>query len=361
MKLAILSLDGHNNYGNRLQNYALNNYLSQYGSSQSLWWSGEYELFAKKNLSIKDEVKLLLNYKDFRKKIIYNNRIDSIREYRIKKFSDKYINTRIVNPNKLDLNGEYDYFIVGSDQVWNPLWWNKEIENLMFLNFTTPAKKIAYAASIGISKLPLKYELVFSKNLSNFEHISVREDSAADIIEKLTGRKVPVLLDPTLLIHAEQWESIERKPEWYQGNEYILTYFLGEVPENITKFANQNKYQLINLMSPDNLDLYSSSVEEFLYLIHHAKLFCTDSFHGCVFSIQFRTPFIVVDRQQNNTPDMFSRLETLLNRFRLTDQYCNFKSSFDFDNYIHPDFSYVEEVLKFERSRSNEFFSKIIY
>ncbi|MDY5189529.1 MAG: polysaccharide pyruvyl transferase family protein [Succinivibrio sp.] len=359
MKIATLTLNGHYNYGNRLQIYALTSYIKRFGTSNNLWWSGNYNLFSKKNFSLKEKLKFISNYNNFQKQIIFNNKINAIREFKIKRFSDTKIDIKTVDINDVHIANQYDYFIVGSDQIWNPLFWcnTKEYEKAMFLKFAPKEKKIAYAASIGLESLPKHFEKIFTKNIEEIEHISVREIAGAEIIEKLTGRKVPVVIDPTLLLSTNEWTSIEQKPVWYNNEEYILTYFLGDMPESLVKFSKFNNCRIYNLMDPDDINLYVSSVEEFLYLVHHAKLFCTDSFHGCVFSIIFKIPFMVVKRKEKNCPNMMSRLDTLFQIFHLSSQYCDFSlSKFDFEMYLHPDFSNVDSILKNERTKSLNFF-----
>lgn len=358
MRTAILTIDDQSNYGNRLQNYALNCILKKFGDSDSLWWSVDYDLFTKQSFSIKEKIKFLLNYKNYQKKVAFDIPLLDLKKFQIKKFTDKYIDVRRVNILDDSIDNSYDFFIAGSDQIWNPLFWldKDKYANAMFLQFCSPKKRIAYAASFGLSKIPYEYERQFASYIDSIEHISVRENTAAKIIKNLTGRDVPVVLDPTLMLSAEQWASIEMKPEWYHGEKYIFTYFLGNIPNSVLEYAKKRKIRIYNLTDKSSVNIYASRVEEFIYLIHHCEFFCTDSFHGSVFAIQFRRPFIVMNRQEKGAPDMTCRIDTLLDTFNLKDRYFSFNSDVkDLEKALHPDYGQVDDILLKERSKSFDF------
>lgn len=363
MKTAILTIDDHSNYGNRLQNYAMQNVLKRFGDSQSLWWSVDYDLFTKQNFSIKEKIKFLLNYKNYQKKVLYDLPILEFKKFQIKKFTEKYIDVKQVDLLDAELENSYDFFITGSDQIWNPLFWfdTDKYAKAMFLQFCSSKKRIAYAASFGLSKIPNKYEKQFASYIESVEQISVRETSAAKIIKKLTGRDVPVVLDPTLMISAEQWASIEMRPEWYKGEKYFFTYFLGDIPKSVLEYAKKRNIKIYNLTDKRNVDIFTSRVEEFIYLIHHCELFCTDSFHGSVFAIQFRKPFIVMNRQEKGAPDMTCRIDSLLNTFNLNDRYFLFNSDEkELEKALHPDYGNVDLILQRERENSIMFIKKAL-
>lgn len=365
MKIGIITNNVHNNYGNRLQNFALQKTLSQYGECDSLWWSNDYNFITRRfdfvptnSLSIKDKIKLIFNYHNFQNELFYNLPIQTVKKFQIKKFSDKLINIKQINELNNNVDSKYNFFFAGSDQIWNPNFWGDEktYAHALFLQFAKKEKRIAYAASFGLAEIPKKYEKKLAYYISSIEHLSVREKAGAMIIKKLTGRDVPVVLDPTLLITSEQWASIEKKPEWYNGEKFILTYFLGKMPDSIVKFAQKKRIKLYNLMDINNIDLFSSRIEEFLYLVHNCEMFFTDSFHGSVFAIQFRKPFIVLKLNLSSAPDMSSRFDTLLETFDLKDRFCCSLSEIkDLDLIMHPNYSGLEDKLSKERKNSINF------
>lgn len=164
------------------------------------------------------------------------------------------------------------------------------------------------------------------------------------------------MLDPTLMISAEQWASIEMAPEWYKGEKFIFTYFLGDIPNSVLEYAKKRNIKIYNLTDKCNVDIFASRVEEFIYLIHHCELFCTDSFHGSVFAIQFKKPFIVMNRQEKGAPDMTCRIDTLLDTFNLKDRYFSFTSDVkDLEKALNPNYSFVDQILQREREKSNTF------
>lgn len=371
MKIAIITINGHNNYGNRLQNYAMQTFLKFFTENvDTIWCDEKYNYIVEKNetkkiYNIKYIINYLLNRNDTRT-FIKRHVYESIREYNIKKFSDKNINIRYDFGISNDLNNEYDYFIVGSDQVWNPFFWDfwnskKNYIKIRFLQFANKEKRIAYAASFGISEIPENYIDLFKINLKNMKAISVREKNGSKIIEKLIGKKVPVVVDPTILLSKEEWQKIELIPEWHHGEKYILTYFLGNPSPIIENLAKKNGWKIYNLMDKSNLDLYASRVEEFVYLIEHAELVATDSFHACVFSILMNTPFLVINRQQKGVADMTSRIDTLLELFGFQDRYMiNGECNLSDEEILYMDFSNVESIQKREIERSTAYIKKAL-
>ncbi len=252
----------------------------------------------------------------------------------------------------------YDFLITGSDQVWNP--------NLVtglkdtFLLFAPREKRIAYAASFGISEIPGKWKERFAQWLTDMKAISVREQRGAEIVKELTGRTVPVLVDPTMLITAQEWNEIAHSPYWlkqYGNKGYILLYFLGKMPtkvkENAYQLAKSKNLTVIDLMNRSNMEWYLSSPSEFLYLISHAELIYTDSFHGTVFSILYHRPFIVCEKTEKRKGDsMNSRLLTLLERFRYTERLVTEDIDYMVNDPFDMDFTNVDLILAKEREKS---------
>ena len=230
MKIGILTLNTHNNYGNRLQNYALKKVLLKYADVvDTIWFEKNNCLLSKKIWNAKNIIKYILNWKDIRSYLNKYYISDCIREYNIKTFSDEYIPIKYDFCIKKSLNEEYDYFIIGSDQVWNPnLWGYSNNEKDFFLNFADSNKRIAYAASFGIEKVPSNKEDLFKNGLNNMKAISVREQEGAKIVKELINKDVPVVIDPTMLLTQDEWHNMAKKPNWYNGEKYILTYFLGK-------------------------------------------------------------------------------------------------------------------------------------
>lgn len=363
MKVAIVTLIGHFNYGNRLQNYALQKFISNYAEViETLWYEENYLPKIKRNkldkMYLKNILKFILNWKGAREK--EESYVEEcIRQYNIKKFSDKYINIKHIHKIDEKIDDIYDYFIVGSDQIWNPYYVGHFKEK--FLQFASFKKRIAYAASFGITDIPIEKQMFLKKALLNMKEISVRENEGKKIIKDLISRDVPVLVDPTLTLTKEEWQKIEMIPEWYNGEKYILTYFIGKPSSIIKNIAKKNSWKIYNLMDRNNFNLYTSRVEEFVYLIAHAELVITDSFHASVFSILMNTPFLVVNRQIKGEADMTSRINTLMNLFGYQDRYIvNGECKLSEDEILHMDFSNVKAIQEREIERSTAYVKKAL-
>ncbi|WP_312336634.1 polysaccharide pyruvyl transferase family protein [Anaerospora hongkongensis] len=369
MKAAIVTISGNKNYGNRLQNYALQHFLENMNIiTHTIWDESSWDhvplswrVFLKKNGLIKGLIKLLIDYKCCRSSLPDELK----RQESFLAFNKKYIKFSDVKAyyNKIpdSVTSMYDYFIVGSDQVWNPCF---KCTGLEFLTFAPKEKRISYAASFGISTLPLEFHEQFTKWLNGMTAISVREYTGADIVHELTGRKAEVLADPTLLLTAGEWKQIARKPVWYKDEDYILLYFLGPIPDEaamiIKKIANENNLKIIDILDRNNLQYYCSAPDEFIYLVEHARLIYTDSFHGTVFSILMQVPFVSCDRVSVGVPSMISRIETLLNTFSLQDRKGTRENGYQIEDVFDINFSTCEDILEVERTRAKSFLTAVL-
>ncbi|MBR2743988.1 MAG: polysaccharide pyruvyl transferase family protein [Clostridia bacterium] len=347
-KIGIVTFNDNNNYGNRLQNYATNVIYSKLGFRCETIENIANSKSAK--YKIKHYMKLLFRkrYKHF---IEFNRNI---------KFSSIKIDNckKINNSIKNKLNKRYDYFIVGSDQVWNSNL--KRFNKFQLLTFANPEKRIAFSASFGTNSIPDNNKQLFKQELDKFKRISVRENEGKDIVEDLIDKKdVQVLIDPTMMLSAKEWDKVAKKPSWYEGEKYILCYFLGDVPDErlkeIERIANENNYKIISLLDKKSIHFLSGPCE-FLFLEKNAELICTDSFHSCVFSIIYDRPFVVFDRCDGNV-SMNSRLDTLLSKFKLEDRKVTGKI---YNELLQCDYSQAKEILEIEQKKSMNFLKEAL-
>lgn len=366
IRIAKFTLDGYFNYGNVLQSYALQEVLLHYADQvdtiwtqpdtflPDIWWKWTWKMY----------IKYLINWKNFRTEIT-TGRIgrEMARQAKIRDFSERYISYYRVSPPDLSRQiKQYDYCVVGSDQVWNPHFGNY---HQFFLGFAPEKKRLSYAASISTMDIPAEEHDFFVQGLKGMKALSVREQAGADLIEQLTGRKAEVHLDPTLLLTADEWRSVSRKPTWYHGGEYLLTYFLGRRPAQIDAIAEELGLTVVNLLDEAVYEHYVTGVDEFLWAINHASLVYTDSFHGSVFSILFQTPFVVCDRYGTGKGDvsekMGSRLDTLLGYFGFENRRTNQFKDYRIENPLQPPaWERCEPVLAKERSRSAGYLRRVL-
>jgi hypothetical protein len=333
-RIAIVTLTGYFNFGNRLQNYALAKVLQDKGFEvYTVWNKGKKERLKdaiKCTIPFKNKYKRFKIFRSFSRKFLKEITLNDIQKRKIKKI------------------------VVGSDQVWNPKYY--EEDNSYLYNPKYGESVYSYAASLGTSKLEEKYHEVYRDTLKKYEKISVREKSAEEELKKVVGRDdIITVVDPTLLVKRESWSKIEKRPKHFDENKkYILKYFLGEISEeeqeSISKFALENNYEIIDILD-ENDNAYVSGPEEFLYLIDHSVLVCTDSFHSCVFSFIFDKPFTVFKRK-GCSDYMYSRIENLLSLFSLKNR--EYTGKITIDSISH-DYSKGYKVLEQEQKKSGDF------
>lgn len=257
---------------------------------------------------------------------------------------------------------EYEAVLLGSDQVWNPLNFGSHYYTLEFVPDNIP--KITYAPSFGVSSIPKTQKKRTVEYLKRIEYMSVREKKGQELIKKLTGRDVPIVLDPTLLLTLDDWKKIYSEKRIIK-EKYILCYFLGE-NQSHRNYANELKsktgYKIVTLPFMDEIvksdfefgdeRLYNIGPSQFLNLISNAEYICTDSFHGTVFSILNHKKFLTFNRYDDNKKvSTNSRITSLLGLLGLESRT---KSAIDatFDD-IKNEINYDEVELKLEKLRED--------
>ena len=262
-------------------------------------------------------------------------RNDSVRA---RKFDD-FISTRFSNYSKplhsyeelCRYSRKYSDVLVGSDQLWLPSGMDTNFYNLMFV--PDEINKIAYAASFGVSDIPNFQKEKTKEYLERIQFISLREESGQRIVNALTGRFAPVILDPTMVLTKEQWDS---KIEYHRivEDDYIFCYFLGKNAEQrkeVVKLSHETGLKTVVLRHLDeyiaddekfgDIALYDVGPSEFVNLIRYAKYVCTDSFHGSVFSIIYHKQFISFNRYKEGANSRNSRLDTLFANIGVSRKY----------------------------------------
>lgn len=358
MKIAIFTLNGYENHGNRLQNYAIEKVLSHYGEVNTIFQHSKNYSLDKNNF-----LNVYTKYKDLSLSEIYlkikgeipiKDYADSkIRRFlNFKKFSEQNLNEvhSLINNDKVigkELSNEYDIFVVGSDQVWNPTWQEGNFYNL--LPFETSRKKISIAASFGINDLGTQREW-YKTLLKNFDYITVRENKGIDILNEMNISS-EVCLDPTLLITINEWKL--QMVEIEEKKKYIMLYFLGELPNELNEILEMVSgilnYKIINFNNFRESYYYSLDPFHFISYINSAELVLTDSYHGVVFSNIFNTPYVIFERE-SNLPKMNSRMETLDIYFEINHRYyLNLKN----ENRINIDELFQCEFSSFNKNIEN--------
>ncbi|ANR69688.1 hypothetical protein AXF19_00860 [Selenomonas sp. oral taxon 126] len=363
-RVGIITITSGMNYGNSLQNLALIMFLRDMGvEAETILNRHRCSHIPLQGLAkLKSMLTILLNYKGNGG----GERLDLIRQKKYLEFDRKYIpfsKTMIVGGRVPEtLKNEYDFFITGSDIVWNPFYCTP----VMFLQFAKKVQRISYAASFGISALPAKHREQYATWLSDMQAISVRENAGSHIVEECIGTTPPVHIDPTLLIPREQWEELAQKPDWYHGQRYMLTYCLGNPPDkyqrDIVRICEEHVLENIRILDESFPEGYTVDPCEFLYLVFHAELIYTDSFHGAVFSTIFERPFIVFAREetQENFCNITSRIENLLTMFSLEDRLLSSTNKKCLETPFLLHFDNKDEILKKERECAKLYLEKAL-
>lgn len=333
----------HNNYGAALQGYALYCTLQEMGLDPQIvrYEGGQFQDNACRYylMRAKRRIRLLIQricpdktereIRSLTKKYALEIRL---RERLFMSFQNE--NMVFYNKHRMtwqQLKRDYphtDYYICGSDQIWNPHFKGGRNDPGYFLQFAPKgAVKIAYAPSFGCNDLPIKAQKTIKDYLSSFDAISVRENMGVEIISKYTGFPAQVVLDPTLLRSPEQWREVAHLPKGLPDR-YILCYRFADSEQTkhkIDKVSAMTGLPVVSLplsvtsMRDENYQfVFNAGPREFIGLIDKAEIVCTDSFHATVFSILMKTPALVFLREEYGSGDsMNSRVYSLLENLDL--------------------------------------------
>lgn len=269
-KTAIVSCFWVKNYGSVLQSYATQYRLQQMGIDvETINYSDTHVGLDKLFFQIKrfeldpfmlGRIRRVLNKKK-RNPIVSAN--IALRHQALTDFVKKHIllTNKFYDKKKIaNIVNQYEAFVVGSDQLWLP--YNIMVDYYT-LNFVPDnINKVSYATSFGVKEIPNNFKKRYQKFLSRLNYISVREQSGAQLIENLTGRKVPVVCDPTLMLTPEDWLSIQDKEPFIKGD-YIFCYFLGNNPEHRDFAKRMREKTGMKLVTLLHLDEYIPSDEEY--------------------------------------------------------------------------------------------------
>ena len=314
-KIGILTLQKVANYGGCLQAYALQRCLNNLGFYSEII---DIERPLKKNIKLRKKYGFLIQmiymiYISMRKFGTYIKNATSFKDIFLQKIKGKKLEFRqfeqdnLVFSNKVyslkeikNCQNNYSIIIVGSDQVWNHEF--SFVIEPYFLEFIDNGiRKISYAASFGVNSIPNSYFERYANWLKSFDFLSVREKSGADIIKQIANIDASIVLDPTLLIEAKEWNNLINSAHKNEVK-YILCYTLSaenDLAIDIAKkIAVNKKYKIIKIGNSKE-DINIPNIEtrwhvgplEFLTLIRDAEVIVTNSFHGTAFSLNFGKPF----------------------------------------------------------------------
>jgi len=314
-RIGILTFQSSHNYGAMLQAYALQRLInSSYPNSAKIidYVEKDYKIFTKPTslksyflLFVKLTKVILLLQKKRRFLSFHNNYMDCTRKYSSYSELEKNCN-------------DFDIYISGSDQVFNP---RNAYHKAYYLNFISNKlkRKIAYSPSFGLSSVPDIMKAELAHMLNDFDSLSCRETEGANIIKELTGKVVDVTLDPVFLLDPKEWLQIESNPKGIKGP-YILVYALVgkkkqiEIARKVKQITGLQVVLLTNQIYPYvkvDKSIFNAGPREFVWLFRNAEFVVTDSFHGTAFSLTFLKNFysiIAIERASSRIRNILSKL-----------------------------------------------------
>lgn len=371
MRIGILTLPLHTNYGGILQAYALQTVLERMGHEVVVFdkilpepslplWKCPFvysKRLVNKLLGRKDNIVFLEQYVSKIKPIIQQNTNKFIKIY-IHRVSFK---TFAQIPDADTFNA----IIVGSDQVWRPIYFGEDHIDDAFLAFARGwnIKRIVYAASFGVDKWeysPVQTETCKSL-LHNFDAISVREESGVKLCREFFECKAQLVLDPTMLLDKSDYVKIIKTSNVPKSKGNLLVYILDETPDKTALIKNiADKYNLKPFRVGSNTEKIHAPlneriqppVEEWLRGFYDAEFVITDSFHACVFAILFEKQFVVIGNKKRG----MSRFISLLSLFGLENRLIAENSNVSAVDYI--DFTLLRNRLAELKEKAMSFLYK---
>lgn len=339
MTIGIITMHRVLNHGSALQAYALQQKLSKMGyESDIIDYVYPYEV--KQHSRLKNLLESSLAF--FRDAAIGFQQHKKRKKFRLFRSRNFALTKKQYSKDSISIDPPlYDLYITGSDQVWNPRFIDKDV-NFM-LAFTHPkALKISYASSIATTSIGDDIKGLYSKYLSRYYAISVREQFGVNLIRELTGKDAVLCCDPTLLLDKEDWGKLANQSKYNIKYKYILVYALyymfdpyPYIYRIVEKVQKQLGYKVIYLVGKtqdffrrNSTLIKSAGPEDFLYLFRNAEFVITTSFHGAAFALINDKPLMgIVDSASRKD----SRLQSLLESVSAQGSIFDYKEDVDLD------------------------------
>lgn len=369
MKIGIITWFTGPNYGTNLQAIALQYYLRKLGHEVEII---NYEVSSSKSKKEKKSIfkkiayqprKYVIKYalNKYTKDIVSRNEklTNAIQNYCL-------LTSKIANVKQfIDICNTFDLLVCGSDQIWNPNWYDR----FYFADYDNiKTRRISYAPSMGVNAIPNDVIPEIKRSVRKFDIISVREEKAAELLEPFLKSRPSVVVDPTLLLSEEEWNDLfkRRKTEL---DKYVLAFFLNDEMAHLKAtrhFAKKHSYKLIVIPYKGMTYLQKADIradaglEDLLNLIKDAEYVITDSFHITVFSIIYKKQFFTFQRfKEDAFTSQNVRITNLLKIANLTSRLLPYQSTIikELDE-INYDSQCIE--LKNEIKNSKDFLKKAV-
>lgn len=321
-KIGILTWYNHGNFGSALQAYATQTVLRQLGFDSEViayemqWIRSSKSIKKLLKRKIKANLAVLAEYCPLFKRFENHFQYFYFRYIRFSKTCDESTIAQVCR--------KYDAIITGSDQIWSPAY----IDYTYLLNFcdSKSIRKVAYAPSLGLNHMHEDKIAEYQRLLSDYNAISVREDMGAKILKEL-GFDAEVVLDPTFLLDANDYRQIERSPK-NVPSKFIFCYFLPtecDYSQHVLDYAVRTNLPIIGISLNNGDERWLNTIKdagplEFLWLLDHAEMVITNSYHGTILSMNLGTPFFCYERFKSDDPIcQNSRINQIKSQFGITE------------------------------------------
>lgn len=373
MKIGILTMPQKSNYGGLLQAYALQTVLLRLGHNVEILQRD----YPQKNLTLKEKIiKCLLPifYKVRGRNFpVLTDREIEIISKNTNAFSNKYL---IRSPHfekteelkKYCEGNGFDGYVVGSDQVWRPAYCPSLSDYYLGFTEKKSVKRLAYAASFGVSQWEYTLEETqMCRNLiKQFDAVGVREDSATKLCSQNFMVKAQHVLDPTMLLNAEDYKFIALSDNSNLSDGQLFYYILDKsqekqgIIESISKSLNYQNFACMpepayrgQVSGGDGKYVFPSPAQ-WIRSFMDAEMVVTDSFHGTAFSIIFNKPFWVLGNSKRGN----TRMESLLRMFKLEQRLIDSNESESINWHKSIDWNQVNDIRKKLQKDSIDFLIK---
>ncbi len=369
--IGIITFHCSNNYGAMLQAYGLKTFLRRNGKPADIvryepfymtgrhWWIPYAPIRGLKGriwgmFNMWNEFRIHLQTKED-----FSRQLRNMNYFRYKYLVDKK------QRKVLSLAGlkrlKYKYYVVGSDQIWNPDI-TCGLRKAYFGAFDNKWKKkvISYAASFGGAELTRRHDKEFAKLVRRLDAVSVREEAAVPYVERLYGKEVTAVLDPVFFLKKESWQKVERIPDRVKDRSYILVYVTEPneaMSDYAKKLSRETELPVIEVRAGQlgtnagfEVD-HTAGPAELLGYIHKAEYVVSNSFHAVAFSMIYEKQFLAFVHSRLGT-----RMRNIIDIHGLQDRLCEEKPGIDIHDEI--DWETVRERTKESVRASGEFLLK---
>ena len=380
-KILLMTWFNNNNFGTLLQATAMQNILKSMGTDEEGYECNILNYIPSPKKA-KKSIKYYFNPKKYYLKTMqiyskfYARKYDNQIELQNSTFK-KYINENLlISPKDViksekdlaKINNDYDIYLCGSDQIWNP----KSLDYNYLLGWVSDSKtKASYGSSLSSTPIPEYYYEMYNKYLNRFKHISIRDKKCKSQLEEITGRKIETVADPVILwgrdklldFAGDNFENID---------DYCFAYILGpsiKLRNKFLQYCKQKNLKPISVVgvSKENL-MYDKKIVEyadwetdpkkFVNYIKNSKFVITDSFHSVVVSVLLHKDFCVFEKDKNHK-EQNNRILELLDTVGLMDRWRSCDEQVNETKISREKWTEVDEKIELLRKSSMEYLHKI--